>query len=326
MTGQSGKVESVGIHRVECSVEWPPGEAVAYLIEGESLLLVDAGMPGDEPEAEFREGLAAAGYEPADVDVLLVTHPHRDHTGQVPTVVAANPDVELCAPAGVRDRLARDPDALEAAVERHAREAGCTPEEIEYLTTHAVENLQRARRLLPPERVDRWLDPGAERIAGIDFEVVHTPGHQAEHYCYRTDVEGESVLFSGDMAMEPFRPVAIHAGRDVGIEDAVPAFQRALERLDAMDVDRVYPGHGAVHTAFEATVERDGESLDRLLDSVRDLLAEGHDTARAIADVRTGDRAMRYMLPEVISALRYLTERGEVAYEEREGVRRYELA
>lgn len=326
MTGGREATTPAAVHRVEWSVEWPPGNAAAYVVDTEETLLVDAGTLGEDNETAFRDGLDAAGFEPADIDTVVVTHPHRDHAGQVPTVLESNPDVTLCAPAGVRERLARDPDALEAAVERNAREAGCTEEEVDYLTEDAVESLHRARRLLPPDRVNRWLEYGATvDLAGIAFEVVHTPGHQAEHCCYRAELGDESVLFSGDMAMEPFRPVAIHTGSDDGLEDAIPAFYRALDRLAGLDVDHVYPGHGPVHSGFQAAVERDRESLDRLLQSVRDLLDAGHATARDIADVRTGDRAMRYMLPEVISALRYLHEKGELAYETVDGARRYDL-
>lgn len=59
---------------------------------------------------------------------------------------------------------------------------------------------------------------------------VHTPGHTADHVCFRL---GE-YLFTGDHIM---------GGSTVVIEDAA-AYMASLEKVAALDLAHLYPGHG----------------------------------------------------------------------------------
>lgn len=314
---------TVGVHRVEFDVDWPPGHVACYLLDAEEPVLVDAGTPqglasGDE-EATLRAGLAAAGYEPADIEHLVVTHPHVDHVGQVPTVLAeGNPTVY--APVGVRERFARDADALADRVRANASAYGLSGDSLDREVAAAVESLERDRDLLPPERVDVWLKPGAVQLGPIAATAVHTPGHQADHLAYL--VEG-SVLLSGDSAMAPFRPVLLHDGMDDDNPAAFPAAFTALDRLAALAPERVYPGHGEVHDRFEAVLERDRRKLTQRLDRVERLVGEGHDTLESVAAALTPSVETRRMYSETMSALAYLEREGRIDRESTDGVRRF---
>jgi len=106
--------------------------------------------------------------------------------------------------------------------------------------------------------------------------------------------------------MEPFRAVAIHDGLDDGVFEAFEAYYTALDRLSTLDVDRVHPGHGAVHRRFDETVERDRGSLDGRLDSVEQAIREGVRTIPGVAARIAGDRPVRYLLPEAYGAVVHL--------------------
>jgi glyoxylase-like metal-dependent hydrolase (beta-lactamase superfamily II) len=319
---------TTGVHRLEFDVDWAPGHVACYLLDGPEPILVDAGMPDDpdddrDREGTLREGLAAVGLGPADVAHLVVTHPHVDHIGQVPTVLeAADPTVH--APGGVRERFAGDVDALAERVERNAAVAGIEGAARKEAVAMAVRSLERDRELLPPGAVDDWIEPGeAVDVGGHTLKPTHTPGHQADHLVYRTDLGGESVLLAGDAAMEPFRAVAIHDGLDDGVFEAVGAYYTALDRLSALDVDRVHPGHGAVHRRFGEIIERDRGSLDRRLDSVERALSEGLRTIPEIASRIAGERPVRYILPEVYAAAAHLASTGRATTSVEDGVRHY---
>jgi len=310
------------IHRLEFDVEWRPGHVACYLVDGPEPVLVDAALP--DHEAAFRDALADHGYAPADVEHVLVTHPHVDHVGQVPTVLEAG-DPTVYAPVGVRERFARDPAGLERRVRANCEAAGFPDDRLEDAVDMAVESLERDSALLPPEAVDVWVDPGDRTAVGhLDVGAVHVPGHQADHLAYPAETDGESVLLAGDMGIQSFRPVVMHDGLDDGHREAFDAFYTALDRLAALDIDRVCPGHGPVHDELGGAVERHRESLDDRLSEVADLVADGFSTVPGVAMALAGERDVRYLIPETMSALAHLDREGDVSSELRDGVRHYE--
>lgn len=314
----------VRVRRVEFGMEWPPGHVAAYLLDADEPVLVDAGMP--EQGDTFRAALADAGYEPADIEHVLLTHPHVDHIGQVQTVIDEG-DPEVYAPAGVRERFRRDPDALAGRVRANAGELGLAGDRLEEAVGMAVESLERDSTLLPPEAVDTWVAGGDRiEIGPLTVGAVHAPGHQADHLCYATDIGTERALLAGDMVIEPFRAVALHDGMDDDYRDAFAAFFAALDRLAELDVDRVYPGHGPVHETHHGTVERDRGSLNRRLDAVEALVGEGVQTAPGLAVELANGHRVRYVLLEVMGALAYLEDEGRVSSELEGGVRRFHSA
>ena len=222
-------------------------------------------------------------------------------------------------------RFARDPDDLAARVRRNCTEAGFPDEQREMAVEMAVESLERDSRLLAPESVDVWIDPGAEqRVGGLTVDPAHTPGHQADHLSYAADIDGERALLAGDMGIESFRPVVMHDGLDDGHRESFEAFYVALDRLAALEVDRVYPGHGPVHDDLPGVVERHRRSLDERLDRVRDLVGSGYSTVPGVAGALAGDRDIKYLIPEAMGALAHLGRHGEVSAELVDGVRQYD--
>lgn len=312
------------VHRMEFDVDWPPGHVACYFVAGPEPILVDAALPAHE--RELRASLNDQGFDVGDVEHLLITHPHVDHIGQVPTVLReANPTVY--APVGVRDRFDRDVSELGTRVRRNCMEAGMADEHVDGAVDMAVESLERNASLLPTDAVDVWIEPGEPVDVGhLRCDPVHTPGHQADHLCYRTDIGGERALLAGDMAIEPFRPVVMHDGLDDGHRTAFDAFYAALDRLEKLDADRIYPGHGPVHTDLQSTIERDRDSLDHRLRCVVELLDGGLTTVPEIAVTLAGDRSVKYLVPEAMSALAHLERTGAVESHLEAGVRQYENA
>lgn len=309
------------VHRLEFPVDWPPGHVAAYVVDGPEPVLVDAALP--EHEDDFERALADVGLDPADVEHVLVTHPHVDHVGQVPTVLEAG-DPTLHAPAGVRERFGRDPEGLAERVRENCVEAGIPEAWRDEAVEMAVDSLERDARLLPPAAVDVWVEPGETHAVGdLSVEAVHVPGHQADHLGYLTDIDGEAALLAGDMGIRPFRPVVMHDGLDDGYREGFAAFYAALDRLAGLDVERVYPGHGPVHDELGAAVARDRRSLDDRLERVRELVAEGVSTVPGVAGRLAGDRDVRYLIPEATSALAHLEDRGAVDASVADGLRSY---
>jgi len=78
---------------------------------------------------------------------------------------------------------------------------------------------------------DLRLTEGSTALVGdIALEVIHTPGHSDDHLCFLTG----RILFTGDHIM---------GGSSVMVED-MGSYLRSLERLQHLELERLYPGHG----------------------------------------------------------------------------------
>ena len=323
--GGNNPTGSVAVHRLEFSVDWPPWHAAAFLVEGpaDEPVLVDAGVPGSTGEEELRDGLADHGRGPEDVAHVLLTHPHSDHIGQVPTLREAGAAVHTARMT--RERLSRDPEDLAAGVRETGEGAGLPPERLDEHVERALSSLERNRRLMPPGEIDHAFEYGEPfQVGGLVFEPIHTPGHQEGHACFELELDGVTALFSGDVLIESFRAAALNVGLDRGAYDAVDDFYTAYDRLDAREADWVYPGHGYPFEDYGGVLEKSRGALDDLLADVRETVAEvGPASPLAVTRARVDRLEHPAPLLDTLGALGTLDRRGEVFYERHEDVRQY---
>ncbi len=177
--------------------------------------------PGDEPERL----LAAAGALGVEIEAILITHCHFDHVGAVAPVARATGAPVYC-PEIERPLLS---DIMSWVP------PGFGP----------FENWE-------PEHLIK----GGERLtlAGLDVEVIFTPGHSPGHVTYALAPAGASpqaeqpapapALLSGDVLFQGSVGRVDLPGGDWGtLEQSIGTL---MERFPAQSV--VYPGHMGVTT------------------------------------------------------------------------------
>lgn len=195
------------------------------LIEHSELWLAATNAYVVAPEAG---GLAAVVDAPPDGDgvldllarydltpaALLITHGHVDHVGGAGQLTASGGMAAYIHPDD--DFLTRDPEAQLRAL------FGEIP----------------PGDYAPPAQYRRLWDGLSLYVAGIRFEVLHTPGHTPGHCCFHLPDEG--VLFSGDQLF------AGSIGRtDLPGGDYQTLLDSMEKRVLPLDDDtRVLPGHG----------------------------------------------------------------------------------
>ena len=190
------------------------GRVNAYLVEDDVLTLVDTGMPWHS--GAIREEIQDAGFEPADVSRILVTHFDLDHVGGLNAF-----------------------DGVEA-VFVGARDADFVAKRRSPPFTNRKTALQRVTEMVrPAPRTPITPVEDGDEIGS--FRAIHTPGHTLGHTAYvSTDLD---VAFVGDLVLSDgsaLRPSPWYLSQDpeaVGssiaiLDDAMPA------------VDIVAPGHG----------------------------------------------------------------------------------
>ena len=163
--------------------------------------------PGAEPDRSRR---AANGKR---IAAILLTHGHFDHIGAVAALKEKDTPVlihELDAP------MLGDPDL----------------------------NVSRPlirRDVTAPPATDLLQEGSRRTLAGLDVEVLHTPGHTPGSVCLY--FEEDKVLFSGDSLFQMgYGRTDLPGGNYFQLIDS-------LERLFALPSDvQVYPGHGEMTT------------------------------------------------------------------------------
>ena len=71
---------------------------------------------------------------------------------------------------------------------------------------------------------------------GATLRAIHTPGHAEDHLCFYLEEEG--ALFTGDVVLGAGTSVIPLEGGDMAL------YLDSLRRILALDLARIYPGHG----------------------------------------------------------------------------------
>jgi ribonuclease/clavin/mitogillin len=89
-----------------------------------------------------------------------------------------------------------------------------------------------------PEDVEDLRDGQTIEGDGVTLLALHTPGHASDHLCYY--LAEEKAVFTGDVVLGGSTTVI--PAEDGDLLD----YMHSLERLQALDVRRIYPAHGPV--------------------------------------------------------------------------------
>ena len=89
-----------------------------------------------------------------------------------------------------------------------------------------------------PAEVENIRDGEVIEGDGVTLVAIHTPGHASDHLCYY--LREEKAVFTGDVVLGGSTTVI--PAEDGDLLD----YLSSLKRLQALDVQRIYPAHGPV--------------------------------------------------------------------------------
>jgi glyoxylase-like metal-dependent hydrolase (beta-lactamase superfamily II) len=269
------------LHAIELPTPFPVGPVTVYLgtAPGEPLTLVDTGPRTDAARAALEAGLARLGLRVADLERIVVTHAHVDHFGLAADVVEASGAQVWSHRWNLRalsdyeaDRTQRD------AFYARLLEQAAVPPQVMSAIGLVTGGMQRYGR---PVAVHGLLDEGATlRLAGRDWQVLHTPGHAAGLICLyetasRTLLSSDHLLatISSNPVVEPPPPGHTQRLRSLHL------YQASLQRVAGMDVALALPSHGpAITDVAELVAKRLGFHQQRLAHVVAALQGGAHTT------------------------------------------------
>lgn len=250
----------------------------SYIIIGKDRnLIIDTGMSREECKTALLSALDQLAVDLEKTD-FFVTHLHADHIGLVD---------ELSADDAIIYFNQLDADILNykdlwqlvySLTDRHGFPADQVRPAIE---SHPGQSYN------PAEPIDFKMVSDGEiiRYGGYELQCVFTPGHTSGHTClYEPHLK---YLFSGDHILGDITP-----NISTWLEDSNPLgeFFKSLDRISAMPVDLVLPGHRTLITNCRKRIGELKEHHRQRISEVRVIMEnKGPSSAFEVASHMTWD-------------------------------------
>ncbi|MDC3414473.1 MBL fold metallo-hydrolase [Aquibacillus sp. 3ASR75-11] len=315
-------VKNKMIHQLTVPTPFPVGDVHLYLLEGDMLTIVDAGVKTKEAWEALLVQLKEIGYTPADVEQVILTHHHPDHIGlvdQFPKVKGiyghTNNDYWL-----TRDEafFQRYQTFFEELYER----SGVPDSYKKFLQT-----LRAPLKFAGEGKLSGCLVEGDFLPGHADWSVIETPGHAQSHLSFFRESDG--VLLAGDHLLH-------HISSNPLLEPPIdPSNERPkplLQYRDAMkkclqyDITTVYPGHGPYFSDVRNLIDIRLEKQEQRAGKVLSFLKEGGLTAFQVCALlfqKQMDKEFGLTMSETIGQLDYLEDQQKIRKEIEYGVWKY---
>ncbi len=237
------------IHRISVPTPFLVGRVNCYLIEDEPLTLIDTGPNSGKSLDELERALGSLGHSIEDLELIVLTHQHIDHTGLL-EILARRSGAEVAAFHQLRPYLqnfsasaAADDEFSMQIMLRH----GVPPEVVTALGAVGAS----FRAFGSSGEVTRPLRDGEElRFRDRTLKAMHRPGHSPSDMVFwdrerRTLIAGDHLL--GHISSNPLisRPL-----------DGRPASRSAPTRWWDTSPPCRPPGSSRPSSCYRATVTR----------------------------------------------------------------------
>ena len=271
---------------VEVSAKFFETTVEVYLIRGERNILIDTGIHRS-PEKDILPILKINGLDLSDIDLILNTHDHPDHTGGNAAIKAAS-GAQIC--------IHKDEVPFWNNHE-HCFDLYSTPV-IKAMGGNLREAKQAYLEMAGPGGVaDRQFGDGdiIDGGLGVTLRVIHLPGHTLGSVGFFW--EEESILFSGD---------SVGGLHDAGAGGKLPvifdllAYKKSLQRLNEMAIRFLLCAHRYRAIRLPPAPVRQGREVNQFVQDSQEF-AERLDEAITKVSSHQFEKSFMQLADEVVA-------------------------
>ena len=305
----------MSVAQLELPVPWL-GTVNVWLLEGDPLTIVDTGPRNPRALAALESELERVGHALEDVELVLITHHHLDHSGLASTIRARS-GARIAAHRRTAE-WGRD-YATRTAAERRFTERLLAKHGVpDALIADSASFFEYIEREGADYAVDVVLSEGDKVRAGDrTLRTVFRPGHSTTDTLFVDEDSGDA--FVGDHLL-----AKITSGAEI-MPTELPGSERRRALLEylgnlrvtrAMDLAECFPGHGPTIDDHRALIDERIAFHSERLDRVAGLVADGCTTAFEVGRRLWSDEVAEaqpvLVTWEVVGHLDILVNRGTV--------------
>jgi glyoxylase-like metal-dependent hydrolase (beta-lactamase superfamily II) len=302
------------VYRITVPTPFPVGNVNMYVIQSDSLTLIDAGVKTETAWQSFQQQLRELGYTPADIDQVVITHHHPDHIGLIDYLPEEIPVIGHKKAV----RWVRQEETFfqqqQQFFEQFLIECGVDHSFLAQLP-HLRGSLRYACRRPLTDTVQE-----GDSLPGLPhWKVIETPGHAQSHIVFYRETDG--VMIGGDHLLLHISPnPLIEPPFDGETERPKPLLQYndSLRKMLRYDIAYCMTGHGEDVTDIPALVEKRLRKQRERAEQVLDMVKQGpHTVFQVCQKLFPTAYQQEFMLTmsETIGQLDYLEENGAVRKE-----------
>ncbi|WP_164668698.1 MBL fold metallo-hydrolase [Virgibacillus doumboii] len=287
------------------------GDVHIYLLKGDTLSLVDAGVKTKEAWEALKIQLKELGYFPEDIEQIILTHHHPDHIGlieQFPRVesIVAHKNVDLW--------LTRN-EAFFSHYEQFFKDffvVSGVPSEFQAV----LNKLRGPLKFAGAGQLTTAIDEGDILPGHEDWRVVETKGHAQSHLSFFRKSDG--AFIGGDHLLRHISPnPLLEPPHDGEKERPKPLLQYRAnsQKCLSLGIKTVFPGHGAIFSNVDELIPVQKKKQEQRAKKVQTLLLEYAQTPFQICQQlfpKQYEKQLDLTMSETIGQLDYLEEEGMV--------------
>ncbi|WAA13838.1 MBL fold metallo-hydrolase [Fervidibacillus halotolerans] len=298
------------VSKITLPTPFPVGDVNVYLIKGEMLTLIDAGVKTQEAWEKFLNELQSLQLQPSDIEQVVLTHHHPDHIGFLDHLK----NIPVFGHRNAERWLIRDQSFLQEYRSFYLR------------MFHELAVPKKLEKVL--KKSEAILEFGAQRKLAYDLKegmeipglpgwfVVETLGHAQSHISLYNEKRG--VMIGGDhllatISSNPILEPPIIPGTDRPKPQL--QYNDSLKKIKEFSIHTLYTGHGKeIFNVSELVSYRLLRQHERAM-KVKEMLDKKALTGFEICSrlfPKACESELNLAISETVGQLDYLTSLGEI--------------